>query len=230
VKTYAIILAAGCGRRFGGDVSKQFLPLHGKPIFIHAIQAFDTHPSIGEIILVVPSDAPEMCKELCSRYEISKLTKILVGGNSRQESSRIAIESIGREEALVLIHDGVRPFLSPGMISRCLLALEDHLAVTLAVPASDTILQMNSGGTVQCVPDRRRMMHSQTPQGFHLRVIQMAHRRACEESIHGETDDCGLVVKFNLASVHVVDGERRNIKITHCTDIGVAEMFAEHSE
>ncbi|MDR0428426.1 MAG: 2-C-methyl-D-erythritol 4-phosphate cytidylyltransferase, partial [Puniceicoccales bacterium] len=134
MKNYALVLAAGKGTRFGGNDVKQFLPLAGKPIFIHAISAFEMHHSIDEIILVVPEGTQEECWHACEKNGIKKVKKVLAGGKSRQESSSIAIGSIGDTNGNVLIHDGVRPLLSQQLISNCLLALSNHGAVTTAIP------------------------------------------------------------------------------------------------
>jgi 2-C-methyl-D-erythritol 4-phosphate cytidylyltransferase len=189
-------------------------------IIERTIDTFERCKPIDEIILVSRPSLVESCEQICRKNHFKKIKKVIAGGNSRQESSCAAIASIDDEEAYVLIHDGVRPYLSQKIIAGCISALETNQAVTTAIPAVDTILRVSEmGDKIEHIPDRRRMMLAQTPQGFHLSLIKKAQQMFSERNMPPFSDDCGLVLHFNLAAVHVILGEQKNIKITFPCDV-----------
>lgn len=221
----AVVLASGSGERFGSAVPKQFLELAGQAVVEHSLARFAEHPAIDRIVLVIQAAHRPRVEELLARRPVAKLARLVDGGATRQASSTLGIGAIEEEEGLVLIHDAARPLLSAGLVSSCLDALERHDAIGVAVPSVDTVVQVDDGGNLAAIPPRRQMWRMQTPQGFRLAVIREAHRRAAAEGVTDASDDCGLVLRYRLADVHVVPGEEDNFKITSPGDLELAELL-----
>ncbi len=133
--------------------------------------------------------------------------------------------AIDDEEANVLIHDAVRPFLTKRIITDCIYALKEYKAVNVAIESSDTIICVDDNNIIKSVPDRKYLMRCQTPQCFDLKTIKKAHYIAVKDNFNSATDDCSLVLRYNLAPVCVVKGSEKNIKITYHDDIAFAELF-----
>ena len=223
MENIGIILASGKGSRFGESFPKQFFEIAGKSVLEHTIDAFEESKYIDSIILVIPAGFREHVKNILSKCNYKKINKVLDGGETRKDSVRIAIDSIEDEEANVLIHDGVRPFVSDDIISRCIEALEKHNAITVAIPVTDTIIKVNVEKNIENVIDRKNIYRCQTPQCFKLSLIRKAHELAAGDE--NFTDDCGIVLKYNLSDVYIVDGDENNIKITYKSDIYFAEKL-----
>ena len=225
-KVYAIILAAGRGQRFGGDIPKQFSKLAGKYVIEHTVSIFEKHPLIDEIFIVTLPEYIQTVEELVLKNNWKKVTKILKGGETRQESSFIGINAIEDNDAYVLIHDAVRPFVNFELIDQIISKLSEYEAVDVAIPATDTIIRLNKKNfIIEDIPDRSSLWRGQTPQGFRLSIIREAHIRAKNENISKFTDDCGLVVHYKLGKVFVIKGYEENIKITHPIDLFIAEKI-----
>jgi len=223
-KVFAVILAAGSGKRMGSSVPKQFIKLAGKTLMEHTIKAFEKAKDIDEIILVSNPGFNEETKKVLSRNRYKKLKKVLDGGKVRQESSAIGINAISDDSAKVLIHDVARPFVSERIISDCIKALDEHMAVGVAIPSSDTIIKVKNS-IITDVPPRKEMMRIQTPQAFRAAIIKKAHELAKDDKNIDVTDDCALILKYQLADVFVVMGEESNMKITHKADLDLAGRF-----
>ncbi len=214
-RTAAVIAAGGSGRRFGGP--KQIEILRGKPLLYWSLDAFQNHLDVDEIVLVLK---PELIPEFCSsRY--SKLKTVVPGGSTRQKSVSAGLNKI-READLVLIHDGARPFISPGLISRVIAAARETGAAFPGISLEDTLKVRRENGRVGTV-DRRRYFRAQTPQGFHFHLLKAALEEAGKLGFSG-TDDVSLVERFG-SEVKVVDGDRKNIKITTPWDLQLAEVL-----
>ncbi len=225
LKKIAIILASGRGTRFKNELPKQFSKLAGKMIFEHTVDVFEKNPNIDEIIIVSSPDYTEIIREKVIKNYWHKVTKILKGGETRQESSYIGINSIEYNEAFVLIHDAVRPFVSHEIINKVIEALKEHKAVDVAIPSADTIIKIDDNLFIKDIPERKYYWRGQTPQGFWLPTIKKAHDLAKNDKFTTVTDDCGLVLKYNLANVFVVNGSEDNIKITFPIDIYIADKI-----
>ncbi len=215
-KVYAIILAGGSGERLGFPVPKQFVKVAGKTVIEHTIEVFEKHPSVDEIILVINPSFRHLMEEILLKRNYRKVKKILNGGETRKESSAIGVNSIEDDEAIVLIHDAVRPFVSKRIIDESIEAAVKHGAVDVAIPSVDTIIRVNDNMFIEDIPPRKYMMKGQTPQSFKLSIIRKAHKMAVVGDV---TDDCGLVLKHNISPIFVVRGEERNIKLTYPEDI-----------
>ena len=162
--------------------------------------------------------------ELVEKFRISKVSKIVVGGNSRQQSVWNGLKNMPPETTLVAIHDGVRPFVTSEEISRVITAAEEEGAAILAVPVKDTVKIVRSG-KIESTPDRERIWLAQTPQVFRKEIIINAYRLAMEKKFSG-TEDASLVEKLGV-SVSIVKGSYSNIKITTPEDLDFAEIILQ---
>lgn len=222
IKNYAIILSAGVGSRFGGDLPKQFVKIAGKSVLEHTLDIFEKCELIDEVILVITPNFRILCENILLKNNYKKITKLLNGGQSRKESSFIAISSIDDTEANLIIHDAARPFVSDKILTDCIRALDTFSAVDVAIPASDTIIQIQKNKIIS-IPKRDNLRRGQTPQCFKLSILKKAHELAKYDDDF--TDDCGIVAKYKLCDIFVVNGEERNIKITHKEDIFTADKL-----
>lgn len=222
MKNYVIILASGTGNRYGNDIPKQFVKIAGKTVFEHTISIFENAKEIDEIIVVITPEYRHFGEELILKNNFKKVSKLLNGGETRKESSSIGINSIDDKEANVVIHDCARPFLSQRIIKDCVKALETYDAVDVAIPSADTIIKVKDD-VISNIPERKYLKRGQTPQCFKLSTIKKAHELSKDDS--NFTDDCGLIVKYGLGDVYVVEGEGENIKITYPEDIFMADRL-----
>ena len=220
----AIIVAAGQGSRMGGTLSKQYLPLDGTPILRRTIDVFIDSELFNEIIVVVAADDIDYCRQ----HVLEGLPlRLVAGGRERQESVCNGLEALGgRDDDAVLIHDGVRPFVSVEALAGCLETVHRHGAGILAVPVRDTLKGADEDGCIAKTVRRAGIWQAQTPQGFRLGLIREAHRRARDENFCG-TDDAQLVERLGQR-VMIVAGQRINIKITTPEDLILAEAIWRH--
>ncbi len=229
MRTVAVVLAGGIGQRFGGGTPKQLQVLAGRTLIEHSMAAFGQAPGVDAITLVMPPGLPE---EVRQRFTAAaghpKVTGIIEGGVTRTDSTRCAIEALGDDECNVLFHDAARPLLDQRIIADCVEALRTDLAIGVAVPSSDTIVEV-SDGVVTGMPRREALARCQTPQGFRLSVIRRAYRLADADPGFAQrpaTDDCGIVHRYLPdVPVRLVPGSERNIKITYPHDLEVAEAL-----
>ena len=228
MKTFAIILASGAGERVGYHIPKQFIKIAGKTVLEHTLDVFERSPSIDEIFVITHPAHRILAEEILLRSRYRKVSRLLNGGATRRESAWNGISAIDVErepDARVLLHDAVRPFVTERIIRDCLLALETHGAVDVAIPAADTIIQVDEARFIRDIPPRKTLMRGQTPQAFRLGTIREAHRLAAESPDLSFTDDCGIVLHFGLSPVFVVQGDESNIKITYPEDIFLADKL-----
>lgn len=225
MKNYAIILASGTGSRSGLNIPKQFFKIKNKTLLEYSIEAFQFNEKIDAIIVVSNPDFIDLTKELSIKY--SKVINILPGGETRQKSSEIGVNSI-QEEVNVLIHDAVRPFISQNIINECIEALKEYNAINVAIESSDTILEIDENNFIKSIPQRNILRRVQTPQCFKLNIIKDAHKLANDDKDFQPTDDCGLVLRYNLTPIYVVKGDESNIKITYPSDLKIAEKILEN--
>lgn len=222
LNNYGIILASGTGSRYKSDLPKQFVKVAGKTILEHTIEIFETSPLIDKIILVITPEYRTLAEGILLKNNYKKIYSMLNGGETRKDSSSIAISSIIDTEANVIIHDCARPFLSQRIINDCIHALEKYEAIDVAIPSADTIIKVKDN-FIEEIPNRSSLMRGQTPQCFKLSLIKKAHELSKKDN--NFTDDCGLIVKYNLSPVYVVEGEVENIKITYPSDIFLADKL-----
>lgn len=220
----AIILAAGKGKRFSGDIPKQFVKLAGLPVIVHTLKVFQKNESIDKIIVVTNKENVEEVWEYARKYDLNKIYKVCVGGKTRQESSYVGLMSCPKGTKYVLIHDAVRPFVDDRIINDLVNTVKKYKAVDTAIPSADTIIRVNNDNFIEEIPNRNYLRRGQTPQAFEYNLILDAHKKAIEDDIKNATDDCSLVLRLNKP-VYVVDGNEHNIKITYPIDIHIADKL-----
>ena len=224
----AVIVAAGKGRRMGTKVSKQFLPLRGKEILAHTVECFEASEDVDEIVLVTGEESLGDVEEMKREYGWKKITAITAGGKERQDSVRNGLEKLSPKTEIVLIHDGVRPFVTKTMIRESAREAKKMGACIIGVPAKDTIKVCSAEGIALNTPDRSTLWQIQTPQTFRKDLILSAYEQAEREGFRG-TDDASLAEHSGFA-VKVIMGSYRNIKITTKEDLIMAEAFLEEEE
>ena len=216
--TYAVIVAAGRGARFGGDLPKQYLPLGGGSVLRHAVSAFATHPRIdGVAVAIRPEDR--------GRFETAMagidVLPPVDGGAERQDSVRLGLEALApRQPERVLIHDGARPFPDARLIDRVLDGLDRAPAAIPGLPLGDTIKRVE-GEHIRGTVDRAGLWRAQTPQGFHFAPILAAHRAAMGRVL---TDDAAVAEAAGIAPL-IVAGSEDNLKVTTMSDLEAAERL-----
>ena len=220
----AIIPAAGSGIRMESKRAKQFLSLDGKPILALTLEPFQ-ESTVDAIILVVPLDDLEYCKkEIVERFGFTKVKKIVPGGKWRQDSVRFGLEATEGKYDLVLIHDGVRPLIEKRLIERVIKEAMVNRAVITALPAKETVKEVNDLRDVVKTYDRKRVWMVQTPQAFRYQDILNAHHKALKQGWEEATDDALLVEKSGI-TVKVVEGSEKNIKVTTPDDLELARFL-----
>ncbi len=226
MKNIAIILASGSGSRFRLTTPKQFYKIGNKTVLEYSIEAFQNHSKIDEIIVVSNPEFIDETEKLSKKY--TKVTKIVKGGQTRQQSSYNGVYSITDKNANILIHDAARPFVSDTIINNCIIALHQYKAVNVAIESSDTIIEVNENNIIKNIPVRKALRRCQTPQCFDINVIKLAHKLAKEDFTSTATDDCSLVIRYKIADVFVVEGSNENIKITYPEDIKIAQNILKN--
>ena len=208
-----IIVSAGKGHRLPGEKKKQFLSLEGKPILCHTLESFEACPSIDFIQLVVgQEDMAYTLKEIVEAYGYRKISRIVPGGKSRQESVKNGIDSLSREVDVVAIHDGVRPFVTPRMIDESIQGAREFKAVVMAMPVKETIKMVSPDRTVLKTLDRESLWQIQTRKPFNWISSERLSIKAAEDGFLG-TDDASLVERIGI-KVYILPGTYTNIKIT----------------
>lgn len=218
----ALIPAAGAGKRMGGDRNKQYLEIGGRPILVHTLEIFERCDSVSEICLIVPEEDCAYGCEMVDGMKFTKPVKVVPGGKERQDSVRNGLNSIYHCD-IVMVHDGVRPFVTEDILNR---SIEETIrcgATVVAVPAKDTIKSVDGDMNVIETLERKRLWHVQTPQTFRYEILKDAFKKAYEDGFYG-TDEAMLVERLGY-KVRVVDGDYRNIKITTPDDMIIAEAI-----
>ena len=226
MKNIAIILASGTGERFGENIPKQFYQFEGKTLLEHAIDAFEKNKNIDEIILVTNPKFRDLAENILNKNDYKKITKVLNGGKTRVESSYIGTSETPKD-ANVLIHDAVRAFVTQKIIDDNIEALKKHEAVGTAIESIDTIIQVDKNNVITAIPPRKFLKRVQTPQSFRANLIKKAHELALKDENASFTDDCGLILRYNLAPIHIVDGDKINLKITQKNDLKIIENLLD---
>ncbi|HBH88200.1 MAG TPA: 2-C-methyl-D-erythritol 4-phosphate cytidylyltransferase [Syntrophaceae bacterium] len=224
MKTVAIIPAGGSGKRMQEYLSKQYLLLDGIPVLVHTLRIFQKSPEIHEVFLIVPeNDIAFALQHIVEKNGISKVSRILKGGRERQDSVRSGINALEDEHHIVIIHDGVRPFITEEILHAVISEAFKERAVTVGVPVKDTVKTVDDNGWVAETLDRNRLWLIQTPQAFTRDIIQKAYEDAYKDHYYG-TDDASLVERIGI-NVKVIHGSYDNIKITTKNDLVLAEVL-----
>jgi 2-C-methyl-D-erythritol 4-phosphate cytidylyltransferase len=225
-KIFAIVPAAGSGSRLGGTVRKQFLLLKDKPIIVHTLRQFEHCVDVDEIAVAVPESAVVEMESLISRYRLHKVSKVVVGGAQRQDSVMNVLRRLMLKETdIVLVHDGVRPFIEVKRITQLIRACKEYTAAVLAVQPKDTIRRSSGGGFFDQTLDRHALWLIQTPQAFRADVLRKAFDKAVKEKFYS-TDEAALVERLGVKA-RIVEGSYDNIKITTEEDLELAKLILE---
>ena len=223
-KADAVIVSAGKGHRFMETKKKQFHLLGEKPILAHTLEKFEACPLIHSILLVVGQEDMDYClKEIIEKYKYQKISQIIPGGKQRQESVKNGIDALPNNVEVVVIHDGVRPFVTREMIEESIRSAIRFQAVAFGLPVKDTIKMVNPDGTVLKTLERESLWQIQTPQTFRIALIKKAYHQATEDGFIG-TDDASLIERLG-ERVHILPGSYNNIKITTPEDLILANLF-----
>lgn len=218
MKKHVIIVAGGKGLRMGGEIPKQFLPVGGKPVLMRTLETFYAYDATMHIILVLPVSQQAYWKELCQVYGFTLPHDIADGGETRFHSVRNGLAWV-TEDGWVGVHDGVRPFVSQAVIARCYTEAETWKAVIPVVDVVETMRQLEQEGS-KTVP-RSQYKLVQTPQVFDVQLLKRAYEQAFTEAF---TDDASVVEALGQ-SIHLVPGNRENIKLTTPFDLKIAEVL-----
>ena len=221
-KVIAIVPAAGIGRRYGEGTNKPFVRLGNKPLIIWVLETLQSLPEVKEIIPVVKEADIALCSRFFQEYSITKVSRIAPGGRERQDSVFHGLSLIRDKTTVVLVHDGVRPFIEPRVIHNALQQLTGCDGVVVGVPLKDTVKEV-SDGIVMNTPKRDTLWAAQTPQIFHFQALYDAYERAMADSFY-TTDDSALVER-NGGNIRFVLGSYTNIKVTTPEDLLIAEVF-----
>jgi len=224
-KIFALIPAAGMGKRMGAGKNKQYLALDGMPILAHTLKVFQGAPFVEGIYLITPEpEIPYCTSDVVERYGLSKVRAVVAGGAERQYSVHNGLKAMHEvaDDDLVLIHDGVRPFVSPGLLLQAADVADRFGGALVAVPVKDTV-KIVRDGVVTATPPREELWLAQTPQAFRYGMIRSAYEAAAADGFLG-TDDASLFERQGWP-LHIVSGDYRNIKITTPEDMVLAEAF-----
>lgn len=233
MKVYAIIPAAGLGTRMAAGKaaapSKQFTQLAGQPILIHTLRRFSECPQVDRIYVALRKNELAGFQKRLNEESFAGRVELVTGGENRQESVANALAKLRAEgDDIVLVHDGVRPFVTRTIIEDVIHAVEKHHAAIAGLPAVDTIKQVDrtaDGAIITSTIPRERVVMAQTPQGFRFRILKKAFDDATADHFTG-TDEASLAERAGY-TVAVVMGSPRNIKITTPADMEVAELYAK---
>lgn len=230
MKTVAIVLAAGSGKRMGGDIKKQYMLLCEKPILYYSLKAFQDS-FIDEIILVTSKDDIEFVKnDIIVRFGFSKVTNIVEGGKERYNSVLNGLNAI-EDADYVFIHDGARPLVDNDILKRGFEAVKEYKACVVGMPSKDTVKIATEDGFVKSTPNRNLVWNIQTPQIFNFHMIKEAYIMVVskEDELKSKginiTDDAMVLEQFNQHPIRLVEGAYSNIKVTTPEDLPLAKMF-----
>ena len=221
MKKTVIIVGGGRGVRMGGDLPKQFIPLQGKPVLMHTLNVFYQWDATADLLLVIPEEYDAYWKMLCKELNFSIPYRTVFGGETRFQSVRNGLREVGRS-GLIAVHDGVRPFVSPDIITSCFQMAEVYGAAIPVIPMIESTREYIEDKSQAF--DRRRLCIVQTPQVFHADLLHKAYEQTYEEHF----TECASLVEALGHTIHLVSGSHENIKITTPIDIQYANIIIEN--
>ena len=226
-RTVAVILAGGIGVRVGLGIPKQLIKIAGKAIVEHTLEVMNASPVIDEILIVMNAGAIDQLDSLKDPERFPKLTRIIPGGETRNDSTQAALAALGDDpDTKVLFHDAVRPFVTERILEDCVEALDDYEAVDTAIMSADTIIQVDSASHITAIPNRSTLRRGQTPQAFRLGTLRKAYELANQDKTFHATDDCGVVFTYLPDTpIYVIDGTPENMKVTEPIDVHIADKI-----
>ena len=218
MKKHIIIVAGGKGLRMGGDIPKQFLPICGKPVLMRTLEAFHAYDASMHLILVLPVSQQAYWKQLCEEYQFELVHEIADGGETRFHSVKNGLALV-KEDGLVGVHDGVRPFVSQEVIARCYEEAVSLKAVIPVIGVVETVRHLIEEGSETVPRDQYKLV--QTPQVFDVALLRRAYQQEYTDLF---TDDASVVEALG-EKVYLVEGNRENIKLTTPFDLKLAELL-----
>ncbi len=229
MKTKAIVLSAGKGKRMNSDISKQYIAVFDRPILYYTLKAFQDS-EIDEIIVVCGKNDIEYVKyDIIQKYHMTKVTEITEGGKERYDSVISGLKLV-EDTDYVLVHDGARPLIKPQEINRMLSELEVCPACIMGMPVKDTIKIQDQDGYVASTPKRSDVWQIQTPQGFRADILKCAYAKMKENQDETVTDDSTAVEKYGNQKIKLIKGSYENIKVTTPEDLVVMEGILSSRE
>lgn len=224
MRRFTIIVAGGKGIRMNSPILKQFIELRGKPVLMRTIEAFANFDSTMDLFVVIPVDQFKTWHDLCEKHQFTIPHRLVEGGNTRFESVSHALDQI-HQDGIIAVHDGVRPLVSRSLIERCFETAEKMGSAIPTRTIVESLRQRTAQGKTIGV-NREDYLFVQTPQVFNSIILKAAYRRVEPKNY---SDDASLVDSFGIA-INLVEGERRNIKITDPIDLKVAEWVLSNDE
>lgn len=221
----AVIVAAGKGQRMNSDLNKQFIKIYDKPILAYTLEAFEHCRDIAEIIIVAREEEIFTVADLIKEYDITKASKVVAGGKTRQDSVMCGLNEIKKRYSLVAIHDGARPFILPETISEAISEAMIYGACAVGVPMVDTVKKCSEDRFIENTVNRENLWLVQTPQVFDTAILINAHLAAIKLGL-SLTDDCMAVERMGI-KVRMLEGYYDNIKITTSSDLALGEKILE---
>jgi ribitol-5-phosphate 2-dehydrogenase (NADP+) / D-ribitol-5-phosphate cytidylyltransferase len=227
LRNVAVILAGGTGTRIGLNIPKQLIKVAGKPIIEHTIAAMHQSALVDEIVVMMVPGFLDEVRSMVKHGNYVKVTQILEGAETRNETTAAALAALGDEECNVLLHDAARPLVSQTIIAANIDALRTYKAVDTAIPTADTIIQVQHNQTsIADVLPRHLLRRVQTPQSFRLSTIRAAYAKAAQDPNFAATDDCTVVLRYlPEVPIAVVAGHERNMKVTEPIDVYIADKL-----
>ena len=232
MKNIALIFAGGVGRRMNSKGKpKQFLEIHGKPVIIHTIEHFENHPDIDEICVVSVAEWLDYLKGLLRKFGISKVKWVVPGGETALDSQFKGLNAVNNsgEDAIILIHDGVRPLINEKTITDCIDSVKKYGSAITVAPATETIVRQDDNNNITATIARSECMLARAPQCFKLKDIMSVHIQALNEQNHDFIDSTSMMLHYGY-SVHTVQGPSENIKVTTPADFYICRALLDARE
>lgn len=228
----AVIFAGGVGSRMeGSSRPKQFLEIHGRPVIVHTLDVFQSHPGIDAIAVSILPEYREHLEDLVARYDLDKVRWIVDGGGTGQESRHNSLRAVAADadpDTAVLIHDGVRPLIDAELVTQNIEAVREFGSAITCSKVNETIVVEDGDGVADVIP-RDPLWKAQAPQSFRLADILGAYDRAVSEGEHDSIDSCTLMHDYGFP-LHRVEGPNTNIKITTVSDFYLCRTFMTLAE
>ena len=230
----ALVFAGGCGTRMGANLPKQFIEINGLPVLAHTLLLFQKHPRIDGIYLVCNAEFRERTEDVVTRFGVTKIRCVVDGGASAQDSIYCGLKAVAADcvdDTVVLIHDGVRPYVTPEVIDANIESVREHGNAVTYTPCYETLVISRDGREVSEIPRRRESFAAQAPQSFRLGDILAAHEKVRRRpSGYADLVDQATICWTLGIPIHLVPGNRGNIKITTREDVYILRALLNYHE
>ncbi|MCW8810654.1 MAG: 2-C-methyl-D-erythritol 4-phosphate cytidylyltransferase [Ignavibacteriaceae bacterium] len=226
MKVYAVIPAGGKGKRGGTETPKQYIRFHGKELIVYTLEVFQQNNLVDEIIISAEPAYFSLLEEIKNKFHLTKITKIVEGGEERQDSVNSALKSINADDNdLIAVHDAARPLLPESILTKAINTAKDKGNALVCLKARDTLLKGDR--IVKEYVDRTEIYYVQTPQIFTYKDLKKAMKKAYEKNFIG-TDESMLIKELGI-DINIVEGSMLNFKVTTTTDIEMFEKLTIHN-